>query len=153
MKKAALIFSLLTFGPFPAGSACGQPMVLVAEDEGAMEEAPTGLFEIGRNLDTGPEIIIIAPEGGGEYNSPLEINVKFLSRGEREVDLATLRVDYLKIITISLTKRVLPYTTKEGILIRDAKLPSGRHKIRVTIGDIDGGMTQETFIVKVMKAP
>ncbi len=32
---------------------------------------------------------------------------------------------------------------------REAAIPSGRHKIRVTITDDKGGFTQETFVMKV----
>jgi hypothetical protein len=67
----------------------------------------------------------------------------------RKVDLAGLKVECLKIITIDLTDRVRPYTKVNGIVMNEVSIPSGKHKIRVTIADDLGGVTQETFLVKV----
>jgi hypothetical protein len=146
MKKAALI---LIIGSLLAGPGYAGNMTLLTEEEGALDEAPPGLIEIRRTLDEGPEIKVVSPEAGREYESPLRIAVMFIPRGGKTVDLGMLRVECLKIITIDLTKRVMPHATRDGIAIENAELPSGKHKIRVTIGDADGGVTQKVLSVRV----
>ena len=125
-------------------------MVLLTEEEGAVNEAPSGLYEVARVLNDGPDISIITPERNDKYTSPLKIIINFIAKAGNDIDLAKLKVECLKIIIIDLTKRVLPYTTKEGIKIDKAELPKGKHKIRVTIGDVAGGITQEIFTVELI---
>jgi hypothetical protein len=141
------IFELLFAGNSFAGT---EIMTLLTEEEGAMKDAPSGLFEVGRKLNDGPDIEIVTPQMNNEYKSPVRIIVLFVPQEGREVDLSKLRVECLKFFTINLTDRVRPYTTTEGIKIDKAKLPEGEHKIRVTIGDKEGGITQVTFVVKVI---
>ncbi len=149
MKK---ILFILIIGLFLVSYslAANEIMTLLTEEEGTMKEAPSGLYEIGRTLNDGPDIKVVKPEMNNEYKPPVKIIVLFVSKDGREVDLSKLKVEALKFLTIDLTKRVLPYTSKEGIDIENAKLPSGKHKIRVTIGDVDGRITQETFVVRVL---
>nr|AMP41529.1 hypothetical protein [uncultured Nitrospirota bacterium] len=55
----------------------------------------------------------------------------------------------LKFISIDLTSKVMPYATTEGIFAEDLPLPSGNHKIRLSIGDTGGGVTRLQFEIKV----
>jgi hypothetical protein len=148
MKNTFLIF-LTVFIMASYGLARAGTMTLLTEKEGAMEEAPAGLIEIGRTINDGPEIKIIKPAIDNDYKSPVEIDVLFIPLEGVGVDLSQLKVECLKIITIDLTNRILPYSTDGGIKIENADLPKGKHKIRVTIGDMEGGVTQEVFLVKV----
>jgi len=149
MKKMLFILMLSSF-LVSYGFAGIEVMTLLTEEEGAIEEAPSGLYEVGRTLNNGPDVKLIAPEPNNEYTAPLKITILFIPAGGKDVDLSKLKVECLKLFTIDLTERVLPYTTKEGIKIENAKLPKGNHKIRITIGDVEGGITQEVFVAKVI---
>lgn len=149
MKKT--LFTLMMSLFLAVYSIAGvEVMTLLTEEEGAMEEAPSTLYEIGRTLNNGPDIKVVKPRVDDEYKPPVEIIVLFVPKDGKEVDLSKLRIECLKLFTIDLTERVLPYATKEGIKIENAKLPTGKHKIRVTVEDVDGGTTQEVFVVKVI---
>lgn len=149
MKKILLILIMSIF-LVSYSFAAVEIMTLLTEEEGAMKEAPSGLYEIGRALNNGPDIKVITPQPNEEYKPPLKIIILFTPTDGKEVDLSKLKVECLKLFTINITERVLSYTTKEGIKIENAKLPSGKHKIRVTIGDVEGGITQEVFTVKLL---
>lgn len=149
MKRAIIVFIiglLLANMSFMAHGA----MILITEEEAAKPDAPHGHYEIGRVLNNGPEIKVLTPKMNEENASPVQIHILFVTQNGGEVDLSTLKVEYLKFFTIDLTERVLPYASKEGVKIEDAKLPSGTHKLRVTIADTAGGITQEQFTIKVM---
>lgn len=142
MKKIVFTLTLIiSLFSVSYSFAAVEEITLLTEEEGAMEEAPSRLYEIGRALNNGPDIKVVTPEVDGEYKSPVKIIVLFLSKDGKEVDLSKLRIECLKLFTIDLTERLLPYTSKEGIKIENAKLPPGKYKIRVTIGDEDGGIT------------
>lgn len=131
--------------------AAEEVLTLLTDAEGAMKDAPSGLFEVASPFNNGPEITVRTPELGGEYVSPVMIDVLFVERDGKKVDLSKLKVECLKFITLDLTDRVLPFATPEGIKVENAKLPKGSHKLKITVGDEEGGITEETFIVKIVK--
>jgi hypothetical protein len=133
-----------------AGSvvAVANPVVLVTEEEGAVANAPSGPIDAGNSLNTGPSIEVIKPEQNAVLRSPIPIVVRFVPNG-RDVNLSSLKVEVLKLLTIDITKRVLPYASREGIQVKEATLPSGEHKLRVTIGDVGGGVSRKVFHVKI----
>jgi len=132
-------------------SSTGEAVVLLTKEEGAMQEAPKGVYEVSRSLNNGPKIMIVVPETNHEYKSPLTIEVRFIPREGSEVDLSQFKVECLKFFNIDITDRVKQYTTKEGVKVDKAELPAGTHKLRLTIGDTGGGITQEVFVVKVIE--
>jgi hypothetical protein len=129
-----------------------ETVTLLTSEEGAVADVPsTGLVERGAEFSTGPEIQVLQPDvGGNPLRPPITILVKFMPRPDRPVDLSTLKVECLKIITIDITKRVLPYATKDGINVAAASFPPGEHRLRITLGDISGGVTRKVFFVKVL---
>lgn len=93
----------------------------------------------------GPIIKVITPEEGKTYSPPLNIELHFITKGLTEIDLSTLKVEYLKFLSIDITERVLPYVNKEGIKISNAKFPSGTHNLKITISDKKGAVTIQKF--------
>lgn len=129
----------------------GEAVVLLTKEEGAMKEAPKGVYEVSRPLNNGPKIMIVIPETNHEYKSPLAIEIRFIPREGSEVDLSQFKVECLKFFNIDITDRVKKYTTRQGVKVDRAELPPGNHKLRLTIGDTGGGITQEIFVVKVIE--
>ncbi|MBI4683310.1 MAG: hypothetical protein HY757_09460 [Nitrospirae bacterium] len=148
MKK---IFLSLIISLFLVSAACAasETITLITREEGAIKEAPRDLYEVGRVLNDGPDIKLLEPRTNIENIAPVKVSIRFVPVEGNEIDLSKLKVEYLKFVTINLTDRVLPYTTKDGILLEKADLPAGKHTLRVTIGDIKGGVTQEVFTVKL----
>ena len=143
-----------------ADLACA--VMLLTPEEGAMQEeltakpaGPPGTPRVEERLDipktpvTGPDIQILSPEPEKAYSPPLRVLVKFVPREGTRVDLSSLKVECLKIFTINITDRLREYITNNGINVDKAELPSGDHKIRITLGDSGGGMTSKVFMVKV----
>ncbi len=148
MKKIflSLIISLFLVSVAYTGP---ETITLITKEEGAIKEAPHNLYEVGRVFNDGPDIKLLEPGTSVENIAPVRVAIRFVPVEGNEIDLSKLKVEYLKFVTINLTDRVLPYTTKDGIIIEKADLPAGKHTLRVTIGDIKGGVTQEIFTVKL----
>ncbi|MBI5409170.1 MAG: hypothetical protein HZA14_07380 [Nitrospirae bacterium] len=149
MKKYLFISMLMSLFILGLAFAASESFTLVTKEEGALKEAPHGLYEVGRHLNNGPDIKIVSPQLDDKNKLPVKLAILFVPVEGKEVDLAKLKVEYLKLITIDLTDRVLPYTTKEGIKIEKADLPSGKHTIRITVGDVSGGVTEQIFTMKL----
>ena len=139
---------LLATGPVLAGVV--EPLELLTMEEALLAPPPHGLVQVGRFLNDGPEIQIAQPQENVPCKPPLTILIHFVPNNGKDVDLSKLKIEVLKIITIDITKKVLPFATKEGIKLEKASLPQGEHKIRVIIGDVGGGMTEKVLRVKVL---
>jgi len=131
------------------------------EDSGLPDAGPAALPAVGRSHRMerrlivpesnipGPELQVIAPKIEKTYSSPLKIQVKFVPRDGTQVDLSSLKVECLKFLSINITDRIKEYVNNLGINVENADLPSGTHKIRITLGDTGGGITSRIFVVKV----
>jgi len=124
-------------------------VTLITPTEGALQDAPAGLYEVGRTHNTGPEIKIISPEMADEYSPPVNINIVFKPVDDAEVDMSKFKVEYIKLMSLDITDRFMKYTTPDGIKIQNADFPRGKHKLKLTIGDNKGGITEEIFTVKL----
>ena len=131
-------------------AAASGGLEFITEAEAASKDTPNPVyFEITRT-EGGPSIEVLSPEVGKSYQSPINIKVRFAPSGGFDIDLATFKVEYMKFIAIDLTQRVKDYVSKDGIDVPDAKLPSGRHTIRMSVGDANGVVTRRIFTVEVI---
>ena len=91
----------------------------------------------------GPDIRIHAP-GGFDLASPVDFDVEILPRGGVAPDMDTLKIEYrLGPIWTDVTDRMRANARFDGLRMRapGAKLPEGRHQIRLTVGDREGRIT------------
>ena len=144
----------------PEGSAPGADLVvLVTPEEAALPDVPEATpgarierrtFGLRREeAPQGPEIVIQSPEAGKTYRPPVPIDVRFVSRKDVPIDPDSLRVTYLKFWGIDITGRVREYLVEDRIQVPNAKLPSGRHRIRVAISDQNGATTVQDFSLQI----
>jgi hypothetical protein len=159
LKALLLIFFLLSFCLGDVNPA--HSFMLLTPEESALAEAPAALspvektplierkFMVPESTVEGPEIRVLLPEAEKAYPSPLKVLVKFVPREGTQVDISSLKVECLKIFVINLTDRMKEYISNQGINMDKAELPTGTHKIRVTLGDTGGGITSKVFVVKV----
>jgi hypothetical protein len=103
----------------------------------------------------GPVITVNWPEDHSKLaSSPVAFDVTFKTFAATKVDLATVRIIYVKDPWVDLTKRVtdrLGPTGFEptGFKFDDAEVVSGTHTIRIEARDTEGrkGFTNITFTV------
>lgn len=140
-----------------SGQAKSSESWLITPEEAAMAPAAEGnglhgggLTEIGReDINTGPQIEILKPAEGGRVPSPVEVAVRFVPRLDA-VDLSSLKVSIVKFITIDITDRIKPYATAEGIQLKEANIPSGKHRVRITVSDKAGGVSVKELWLEVL---
>lgn len=130
---------------------------LITPEEAAMAPAPEsslltqgGLTEAGREgVPVGPIIEVVQPTDGGKKAGPVEVLVRFTPRAE-PVDVSSLKVSVLKFIPIDITDRIKPYCTQDGIAIKEAQIPAGKHVVRITVADAGGGITVKEIAFEVL---
>jgi hypothetical protein len=138
-------------------AALAQGVWLITPEEAAMPAAPLeqsrlqgGMpFDIGREVpDTGPMIELLKPNDGTSTPVLVEVSIRFEPRAA-PVDLSTLKVMVVKLISIDITERVRPYASPQGIQIPDARLPSGTHTVRISLADTAGGFSRKQVTVSI----
>jgi hypothetical protein len=85
---------------------------------------------------SGPAIIINQPRHGGVYQGPVPVDVKFSPGPGASIALSTLKIQYVKwAFTKDITEKVRTYVRDEGVFVPQAKLPRGKHTIRISLRD------------------
>jgi hypothetical protein len=99
----------------------------------------------------GPKLILEMPAlVRNSTQSPVHLKIRFESRGAK-IDVNSLNVTYRKLPAVDLTDRVKEFVSPNGIDMKDAEVPLGRHKIAVDIKDIDGLQGRVEFTLDVQK--
>jgi hypothetical protein len=95
----------------------------------------------------GPQIKITSPKLDGPLLTPVVVDIVFEAASNKIIDYDSLRLKYLKLIPIDLTDRVKPYLSNNRLIVKDVKVPPGRHCLRLLIGYTSGEQTlMEIFL-------
>ncbi len=142
MKRWLFIFALIL----------GMSLRLTMAGDALAAERPGIVHPHG--LSDGPSIELISLEVDNTGTSltftlPVNMFIKF-TPGRKPIDLSSLEVTLVKSFCIDLTDRLQPYATADGIRAQGIEVPTGDHRIRVSIADVDGNTTVQDFQVKVL---
>jgi hypothetical protein len=97
----------------------------------------------------GPVIRVVSPTEP-VVTRPFDVDLRFEPRhGGPPVQMASLKVALLKLIEIDLTDRVRPYVRETRLFVPQAPIPSGRHRLKISIADEEGGVTADILQVTV----
>jgi len=99
----------------------------------------------------GPKVIVRDPNDIQEVSPPVTIDVAFETRDGTTLDIASLKVTYLKLFGIDITNRLRPYLTDNGIYAPNAPLAAGNHNIEISVRDTMGRRTVQRFHFTVLK--
>lgn len=110
---------------------------LISPDEAALAPAQDDGIRSRGLSDAGPGIEIVKPEEGAVIPGAAEILIRFLPKNVT-IDLTSLKVTLLKFISIDLTDRLKPYVNLDGIAVKDAKVPTGTYRVRISLSDSQG---------------
>lgn len=110
-----------------------QTINLIKDDEARL---PAAELPRTRAITRGPAIRLVSQEQVARSGFPLKI--VFEPRGGAQIDLASVRVEYLRNPVVDLTERIRPGLKAGGIDIPAATVPSGSHAIRVSLTDSEG---------------
>jgi hypothetical protein len=127
-----------------ASTVHAQALQLISAEEAKLPAAATK--PASRAITRGPGVKLSSPENvSGQF--PLKI--AFEPRGESKIDMASVKVEYLKGNGIDLTERLKGGIKPAGIEIPTAAAPAGEHPIRVTVRDSEGRLGTAEFKLTV----
>lgn len=136
-------------GSVPISAMAGQIGWLITPDEAALAPPSADQMIRPRGLSSdGPGIEIVKPEDGESIPSPAELLIRFIPK-TGSIDLASLKVTLLKFISIDLTDRLRPYVNSDGIAMKDAKVPAGSYRVRISLADTAGKVSSRELSFEV----
>ena len=114
------------------------------------EEFKNQPFSVNKQFMAGPIIKIKQPDPDKLYNDLIDILIHFDKNPiGGSVDMASLRVIYLKMFGIDITDRILPYVKETRIDANGIKFPEGKHEFEIRIKDKEKMESAQIFKIKV----
>ena len=149
--RARTVSALLLLSGAVCAYAADSPLVLISEREASLP-APSGSDAVSRaGVTRGPKVVLLSPAAGAPTKAPLHLQIKFETFSGARIDLASVRVTYLRNPAVDLTQRLRSATGPDGIDVSKAAVPPGRHDIRVEITDSHGRAGAATFALEVTR--
>jgi hypothetical protein len=150
MRKRLGVLLVISIFLFLMDPCSGHSFTLITLEEALQPEVPF-LRECSTLEENGPHIKINAPKLDGPLLAPFVVDIAFEASQNKIIDYDTLRVRYLKFIPIDLTDRVKPYLSNNRWMLKDVKVPQGRHCLQVLIGYQSGEKTLMEILLNVIK--
>ena len=145
--KLFLLVLFLLFGIYPFAGHC---LTLITPEEAAQPDAPTMRgIELSRMEDKGPQIKISSPQLDEPLRTPFVIDITFEASPDKIIDYDSLRVKYVKLIHIDLTDRLKPHLDNNRLIVRDVKVPYGKHCLQVFVAYTSGEKTMMKIVLDV----
>lgn len=151
MNQYKKLFAVMLWMGCTASICSAQPFVLVTEAEAAASIAAGGMMSPRIVSQPGaPQIELLTPDTSKAISAPTNIELRFLGNPPSEPRPDTFRILY-GAFRIDITQRLLGVAkvTKDGIKVRDAVLPKGRHQLSLTISDSMGRQSQQLIAFTV----
>jgi hypothetical protein len=113
-------------------------LTLISEDKARRPGSDPGLGLELRGVTRAPTIKVVSPAETAPVKSPLVLKVHFEAHGGSNIDVASVKVTYLKSPAIDLTERLKPFISAGGIELDRADVAAGRHVVRIELKDAQG---------------
>lgn len=138
---------ILVFTPVPAALAD----VLITQAEANLP-APVDVSLTTRGLTRGPLVEQVTPDpDAAPVKSPLPLKIKFQTRNNVPIDKESVKLTYVRTPSVDLTSRIKAHIGDDGIDMRQAQVPPGKHVIRIELKDQQGRSSSATIKLSVAK--
>jgi hypothetical protein len=155
-KKRILCFwvSFLLFALFPTDPFAGDFVTLITSEEAAQPDAPmirTRGIKMTRTEGDGPQIKIHSPNLEEPLRIPFLMDIAFEASSDKIIDFDTLSIKYIKLIPINLTGKIKPYLNNNRLMVKDVKVPQGKHRLQLFIAYTSGEKTMMEIVLDTEK--
>ena len=101
----------------------------------------------------GPQIVVMNPRALERLRSPVNILIRFEPGASGQPpDMKSLSVTLRGLISIDITDRLKEYLIGASLEVHDAELPTGNHRIRLTLTDMGGNLSARD-VTLIVAAP
>jgi hypothetical protein len=139
---------------FSTGSFAGDFLALITPEEAAQPDAPmikTRGIKMTKTEGDGPKIKINSPNLEEPLLIPFLLDIAFEASTDKIIDFDTLNVKYLKLISIDLTGKIKPHLSNNRLIVKEVKVPQGKHRLQVFIAYTSGEKTTMEIVLNTEK--
>jgi hypothetical protein len=130
----------------------GHGLTLITPEEAAQPDAPIPRgVKLTTIQENGPQIKIFSPNPAEPIRVPFILDIAFEASSDKTVDLDSLSIKYLKLIAIDLTGRMKPYLNGNRLVVKEVKVPQGKHRLQFSIAYASGEKTMMEIVLNVEK--
>ena len=133
-------------------SANAETKWLITPEEAARIRPPSANYFLPLSVKKGPgpRIIVKDPKAFETLRSPVNIFVVFEpGKSGHSPAMDTLKVTLIGFFNIDITDRVREYIKGSNLEVKEASLPSGSHRLRMSIKDVSGNPNERDLLVTV----
>ncbi len=140
-------------GHFPASADTSD--WLITPEEAAMQIKDGQMaMPVAAVEGPGPVVVVKNPKALKRLKSPVDILISFEpGKSGEQADMETLKVTLVGFIDINITDRLKEYIRGTRLEVEKAKLPSGKHRLRMHIQDVEGNPNERDIVVSILKPP
>jgi len=140
--------SFILFITYPSTGYC---FTLITPEEAAQPDAPIPRGIKTRTEGNGPQIKINSPNLDEPLRIPFIMDIAFEASPDKTIDVDTLSIKYLKLISVDLTGRIKPFLNNNRLIVKDVKVPQGKHRLRLFIAYTSGEKTMMEIVLNIEK--
>lgn len=151
-RRPMTLWFIVLLALFFGSSRPCSAITLITPEEAARPDSPAIHSRGINSLQTkgnGPAIKVLAPRTDQVIHTPLSLDVAFEAPPNKTIDYDTLRVDYLKLVSINITDRLKPYLKNNRLTLNDVDIPSGTHRLRMSIAYASGEKTIMDIVLSI----
>ena len=151
-KRLAIAILASMLLDLPAVQATGAEWQLVTPAEDARDDAAPHVPQTPPAVSGAPVITVKQPDVSHPLHNPMTFDIQFSPAQGATINRSTLRVKY-GWLGIDVTQRLLGHATwtASGLFAADADVPTGNHRIRVSIADNLGRVGTRVANLNVLK--
>jgi hypothetical protein len=152
MHRVALLAALLVMCNIPCSAAADWPLITKEEFQRNQAAPRPGTRSLRSAPAAGvPTIDVEQPNPAKPIKSPVTIIVHFHAQDGAVINPSSIRVTY-GWLGIDITSRVLEHAelTVDGLSATNARLPSGKHSVTISIKDSKGRQAVRDFDFTVL---
>lgn len=129
----------------PRPTVAEEPWRLITSDEEARDGAAPQMLAP-PDLPPPPTIDLVRPDISRPISNPATIEVRFGPGPGQSIDTQTFNATY-GLLGINITRRLLDHAvaTPNGLTAENVELPTGRHRVTLSIADTSGKTASRTF--------
>lgn len=102
-----------------------------------------------RTEGDGPQSKIYSPNLEERLQIPFLLDIAFEASSDKIIDYGSLSVKYLKLVHIDLTGRIRPCLNNNRLMVKEVKVPQGKHRLQLFIAYTSGEKTMMEIVLNV----
>jgi len=126
-------------------------LTLITPEEAAQPDAPIPRGIKTKTEGNGPQIKVSSPNLDEPLRVPFIMDISFEASSDKTIDFDSLKIKYLKLVPIDVTGKIKPYLNNNRLMVKDVKVPQGKHRLQLSIAYASGEKTMMEIVLNVDK--